>query len=156
MGWETVQFKQVIFLGQACKPWYEGPRWGKDATRGAPGLSLEQVPKNITLSPSPFFQVSEAVGAGVEWIWRPDLHLFFANTWRSSLWACKGPCRQGQWPGEELVKFPCNVVWGCYRKKWDPRYPTLISENNGDRRGHRHLFLYWRLFPQVTCMADIK
>ena len=47
MGWETVQFKQVIFLGQACKPWYEGPRGGKDATRGAPSFSLEQVPKNI-------------------------------------------------------------------------------------------------------------
>ena len=55
MGWETVQFKQVIFLGQACKPWYEGPRWGKDATRGASSFSLEQVAKNITLSSSPFF-----------------------------------------------------------------------------------------------------
>ena len=53
MGWETV-FKQVIFLGQACKLWHEGPRGGKDATRGASGVPLEQVVKNINLS-SPIF-----------------------------------------------------------------------------------------------------
>jgi len=30
-------------------------------------------------------------------------------------------------------------------KNW---YPTLISEDYGDRFGHRHFYLYWRLFPQ--------
>ena len=155
MGNSSVQASH--FPGTSMQAMVWGTEMGERCHQGSTQLFIGTGSQEHSLYPRHLsFQVSEAVGAGVERIRRPDLHLFFANTWRSSLWACKGPCRQGQWPRKELVKFPCNVVWRCYRKKWEPRYPTLISENNGDRRGHRHLFLYWRLFPQVTNMADIK
>lgn len=36
-------------------------------------------------------------------------------------------------------------------KNW---YPTLISEDYGDRLGHRHFHLYWRLFPQGPGQGD--
>ena len=50
---------------------------------------------------------------------------------------------------QNLILWPLPVTL-TYLGSCPSRYPTLISEDYGDRLGHRHFYLYWRLFPQVA------